>query len=648
MPPMPLPSPGTSPSAYDEVVAAANRVLDQFATAFEKWWQRRDVPTREGYLKAAIEQSDSFAEQDAERIRKGTRDPIPICHLLDVIGESLDVAAEDPGTVRRYRNQLNHRNRTTRGEFVFMLPHEADAFLGAVQRMVKALRSRREQASIAELAAYLRSQLVPGGADAVAERSVSYAIPAPPRGADAAQDVPAPPRVVEAPFPMPVPPPSKRKPLDPEAPDLEASLSPDQVRAIEQIERWYRATTPGRHFALAGAAGSGKTTVTGAVVRRLGLDSHQVVLLAPTGKAVEALKARLPRGWKRRARTLASFLWEWRFKGYRGEDNEFVKAGPKPVEAEIALVIVDEASMVTKRDFEALRQYPRVLYTGDPDQLPPVVEKAEDEAELGSCGVLDAPDVTLEVVHRHGRDSSIYTVSHAARAGRQPDFGPSADGRVVHLSEEAGHFGVDQLRDTIDRADVVLTQRNSVRVALNEFIRRRRGFMRTPVDFTPKPGEILVCSENFMHPVRRTKVANGERLVVREFLGRRAVRPDEPGIEDFAVIAHPEGRAHEEGEWVISSQMLFGDQIRASVLTTEHVSGPRSKVLRADWGYALTVHKAQGSEWPRVVVVDDLDPDHDVPLHKWYYVAYSRAIEQLVILKVRRETLLFAFPNGTD
>jgi exodeoxyribonuclease-5 len=629
----PAPGPKPDPPAYDAIRDAANRVLDLFAEGFEKFWLRRDEATREKYLAVAIERSDAFSEKDAERIRKLTRDPVPICHLLDVIGESWDVVVEDPGTLRRYRNQLNHRNRTTNGEFVFMLPVEVEAFLGAADRMVKALRSGREHARILEVAAYVR-QVLAGGAG-------------PARAAVVAEG-PAPPRVEEPAYPMPKVAAAKPKSLDPDAANLDALLSPDQREAIGRIEAWYR-SPGGRHwFALAGAAGSGKTTVTGAVVRRLGLSSHQVMLLAPTGKAVEALKARLPRGWRRRARTLASFLWSWKFKGFRGEDNEFVNGGPKPVEAGLALLVVDEASMVTKRDFEALGHYPRVLFTGDPDQLPPVLEDGAPEEELGSCGVLDRPDATLEAIHRHGKDTSIYVVSHGARQGRQPDFQASPDGRVLFLSEEQGHFGRDHLAHYIDRADVVLTQRNSVRVMINEYVRRRRGFMRTPVDFTPKPGEILVCGENFMHPERRTRVANGERLVVREFLGRRAVRPDVPEIEDFAVIAHPEGREIDEGEWLVSSQMLRGDQIRAAVLTTEHVSGPRSNVLRADWGYALTVHKAQGSEWPRVVVVDDLDPDHRVPLHKWYYVAYSRAVEQLVILKVRRETLLFELPGWGD
>lgn len=616
-----------NPPAYDDVLAAGNRVLDQVAQAFEKWWLRRDAETREKYLAVAVERSDQFSATDAERVRHLTRDVIPICHLLDVIGESWDVAPEDPSTLRRYRNALTHRNKTSKGEFVFLLAHEADGFLDAAARLVKAFKSRSEQARIAELAVFVRERLANGS------RPAAQLIVA---------EKPAPPKAVDAPYPMPRVAPSKKKTLNPDDPNLEASLSPDQKAAIDAIEGWYRGTSGKRHFALAGAAGSGKTTVTGLVIRRLKLNSQQVVLLAPTGKAVEALKFRLPKGWKSRARTLASFLWNWKFAGYQGEDNKFVNGGAKPVESDLALVIVDEASMVTKRDFEALTHYRRVLYTGDPDQLPPVVEDPALEGEMGSCGVLEKPDASLESIHRHGKDTSIYAVSHGARVGTQPEFGPSSDGRVLHLSEADGHFGIEQLHEYIDQADVVLTQRNSVRVMVNEYVRRRRRFMRSPVDFTPKKGEILVCSENFMHPVKKTRIANGERLVVTEFLGTRSVRKDTTEILDFGVMAYPEGREYDEAEWTLSSQMLMGDQIRGSVLATEHVSGPRSGVLRADWGYCLTVHKAQGSEWPRVVVVDDNDPDHNVPLNKWYYVAFSRAIEQLVILRVARETVMFA------
>ena len=255
--------------------------------------------------------------------------------------------------------------------------------------------------------------------------------------------------------------------------------------------------------------------------------------------------------------------------------------------------------------------------------------------------MLEQPDTRLAKVHRQSEGSSILSVANQVRGGQQPAFGPSGDGNVIHLSEELGHLGVDVLRELVDEADVVLTQRNSLRVRINEYVRWRRGHMKNPIDYVPKAGEVLVASENAMHPTTRTRVANGERLIVQEYLGTVQVRDDAPEIEEYRVRAYPEGREVDSADWVISSQMLRGDQIRSSVLDTRHVSGPRSSVLRADWGYALTVHKAQGSEWPNVMVVDDQDPDHHVPRNKWYYVAYSRAIDRLVILKVRRDTLLF-------
>lgn len=60
----------------------------------------------------------------------------------------------------------------------------------------------------------------------------------------------------------------------------------------------------------------------------------------------------------------------------------------------------------------------------------------------------------------------------------------------------------------------------------------------------------------------------------------------------------------------------------------------------------MTVHKAQGSKWGRVVIVDGLNFDHNIPMGKWYYAAYSRAAEQLIILRVKREKLLFSFANA--
>ena len=627
----------------EEVSTLVTRVLEYFCSGFESWWRRLEADTQKSLLAAAVSDNEYFDERDAERIRKGTRDAVPICQFLSAIAAEYGFDEFDAKVVRQYRNELAHRSKTDRGSYKFLQSHRVEEFLDAATRLVQHFGAAQEHAEVASIGDYVLQRL------SSAAPAAGTAAPAAPQVREPAAKRPAaplPPRIDEPAFKLPRFTRSARAAASATAKPLARSaLSDDQRDAVDHVVDWYRAGGrvggERRPLAIAGPAGSGKTTVLSVIIAELGLVPQQVMMLAPTGKAVEALKQRLPRGWRMRVRTLSSFLWRWQLKGYQGEDSDFTNQGAKPVESDLELLIVDEASMVTKQDFAALKKYGRVLYIGDPDQLPPVIEDDSQEAELGSADVLDRPDAVLKKVHRQDAGSSILIVAERVRTGGQPEFGPSADGRVIHLSEEHGHVGVDQVRELFDEADVVLTQRNSLRVRINEYVRWRRGFMKNPIDFVPKPGEVLVSSENAVHPKSRTRLANGERLIVQEYLGTEQVRDDAPEIEEYRVRAYPEGREADSAEWLVSSQMLRGDQIRSSVLDTRHVSGPRSNVLRADWGYALTVHKAQGSEWSNVVVVDDLNPDHQIPRNKWYYVAYSRAIDRLVLLKVRRDTLLF-------
>lgn len=653
----------------EEVSTLVHRVLEQFCSGFEAWWQRLDADTQKELLAAAVTDNEYFSDRDAERIRKGTRDAVPICQFVSAVAADYGFNEYDAKTVRQYRNELSHRSKTERGAYKFMQAHRVEEFVDAATRLVKHFGAQQEHATIAGIADYLmhalngRLQLF-SGAGQVSEGGTAVA-PAPPVAPPAAPPTqaisneptprpaggrpapPQPPRIAEAPFVLPRYTRSERAAAASGTTKAihRGALSSDQLEAVDLVVDWYRSggklRGERRPVAVSGPAGSGKTTVLSVIIAELGLVPQDVMMLAPTGKAVEALKVRLPRGWKKQVKTLASFLWRWKPSGFDGEDAMFENQGARPLESGVSLVIVDEASMVSRKDYTALLRYARVLFIGDPDQLPPVVEDPADEAELGSCGVLEQPDARLARVHRQSEGSSILIVANNVRSGQQPEFGPSADGNVIHLSEDLGHLGLEQVRELVDAADVVLTQRNSLRVRINEYVRWRRGFMKNPIDYVPKPGEVLVASENSRHPKTGTSVANGERLIVQEYLGTKQVRDDEPGLEEYVVRAYPEGREADSAEWLVSSQMLRGDQIRSAVLDTRHVSGPRSSVLRADWGYALTVHKAQGSEWPNVVVVDDQNPDHQIPRNKWYYVAYSRAIDRLVILKVRRDTLLF-------
>jgi exodeoxyribonuclease-5 len=621
------------------------RVLKTFCEGFEVWWARIPEARRVLLLDQAVGDNPHFTIQSRSLIERSVRDTPAICDLLSVIAADFGLDEYDAKRVRQYRNKLAHQDRTERGQLHYMRLNEVEDCVDSALRLVRKFGADPQYAQLQRLSEYVIDRLT-GGTTAPAAPPTASNPDAPTLPLEtrlARPEVVHPPRLEDPPFKLP--PTRSKGPSTVTVIDVE-KLSPDQREAVEKAVQWFRmpGAGTGAPFAISGPAGSGKSTVLSAIIERLRLQADAVVLAAPTGKAVEAIKARMPRGWRSRARTLASFLWKFRMSGYQGEDAKFIDEGAKPLDPKIALVIVDEASMVTHRDRDALKGYRRVLYIGDADQLPPVVTEEQSAALYGSGGVLDRPDAVLRTVHRQDADSSVLRVANDVRSGRQPEHGVSADGHVIMLSEERGHVGVDELDELLSRSDVVLTQRNSLRVAINEYVRWKRGHMRHPLDFVPKAGEILVSSENYFDSRTKCKVSNGERLIVERVLGLKQVREDVPELQEYRIQAHPEGRQQESQEWVVSSQMLAGDHIRAGVVMTEHVTGPKSGVLRADWGYALTVHKAQGSEWPHVLVVDDHNPDHQIPREKWYYVAYSRASAQLAVLQVRPETLLFTIP----
>jgi ATP-dependent exoDNAse (exonuclease V) alpha subunit len=85
--------------------------------------------------------------------------------------------------------------------------------------------------------------------------------------------------------------------------------------------------------------------------------------------------------------------------------------------------------------------------------------------------------------------------------------------------------------------------------------------------------------------------------------------------------------------------MLVGRHIVGDEVSTRLIAGPRSGVLRCDWGYALTVHKAQGSEWGRVVVIDHGSYDR-IGARQWNYVALTRARQSVTVVRLRQETAL--------
>jgi len=207
----------------------------------------------------------------------------------------------------------------------------------------------------------------------------------------------------------------------------------------------------------------------------------------------------------------------------------------------------------------------------------------------------------LTEVHRQAQDDPIVRLSMQIRAGNRLVPGTYGETQVV-------------TRDALDPQRVldahqVLVGRNNTRRAYNARLRERRGFD----DPLPVAGDKLVCLRNN----RRKGLFNGglwlikERPRPRRQILRMHLRPDE-GIGDRVVKVS------------VRSECFTG--------AIETLEWPlRKKYEEFDYGYVLTVHKAQGSQWDDVVLFDESFAFPE-SRERWLYTGVTRAAKRLTVV----------------
>jgi exodeoxyribonuclease-5 len=373
------------------------------------------------------------------------------------------------------------------------------------------------------------------------------------------------------------------------------SLSPQQDAALVAVSRWLKAGHP-QVFRLFGFAGTGKTTLA----RRIADDVDGDVLFAAfTGKAAQVMRNK----GCANARTIHSLIYRPRGEKAEAETGEMLPAfslNRTSTVANASLVIVDECSMVDEALGRDLLSFGTpVLVLGDPGQLPPV------KSGEGGGGFFTeaAPDVMLTEVHRQARDNPIIALAQTVREGGRPDYGTYGDSRVIK-------------RDAIDAeqvlaADQVLVGRNKTRQGFNRRIRSLKGFE----GLLPAAGDKLVCLRN-----------SSEKGLLNGGLWRVTSIGTRAGTALNMLV-----KSEEEGP--------HGPSAKIRVLKAMFEEGPeavsfdrRRKTDEFDYGYALTVHKAQGSQWDRLVLFDESFAFRDTR-DRWLYTAITRAAETITIVR---------------
>ncbi|MEQ8738934.1 MAG: ATP-dependent RecD-like DNA helicase [Hoeflea sp.] len=373
-------------------------------------------------------------------------------------------------------------------------------------------------------------------------------------------------------------------------------FSRQQDEALKAVSKWLK---EGRSqvFRLFGYAGTGKTTLARHFAENV---DGEVLFAAFTGKAAQVLRAR----GAKNARTIHSLIY--RPKGEEEvSDEETGKTTVSPLFslnrqsplAQAKLIVIDECSMVDEALGRDLMSFGTpILVLGDPGQLPPI--------SGGGFFTEHEPDILLTEIHRQARDNPIIDLAMQVREGREIMHGDYGTAQVIGKS--------DVERDMVLEADQVLVGTNRTRRRYNMRLRELKGFTQA----FPQAGDKLVCLRN--DPSKG--LLNGSLWQVMTS-SRETVKP---GIN---LMVRPEDDDMDRGAAKI--------KLLKSVFEDPDSEVPWSTKKRYDdfdYGYALTVHKAQGSQWNSVVLFDESFAFRDTR-ERWLYTAITRAAERLVIVR---------------
>lgn len=418
--------------------------------------------------------------------------------------------------------------------------------------------------------------------------------------------------------------------------------SEDQRKAKKAIEDWI-GTPRGAPLwlTLGGYAGTGKTTLVADVRRGL---SHRrkVAFCAFTGKAAAVLKSKLEAVSALGPDDYIGTLHSLCYRVQEDHETGLKVFRPKTMlDDDYSLIVVDEASMVNQELFNDLRSF-RVpmLFVGDHGQLPPVSQD--------SFNLMEKPDLRLEEVHRFGPDSALLDVSVLARTtGRLPYQTWSDKVAKVHGTDPAvDSFLVNRLGDFSD--GICLCGTNSVRVSLNQQIRLGKGVISSLGDKVPRAGDRVVCLKNNKQLVR--PIFNGmlgSMAEVRSIDGLPEVYSLDVDMDEGFGYSGMAVRASFGRERRPTGMNVQVDRefvtLRELLEMKEWLSPKEKRAMRRagkkrlyfdqfDFGYCLTVHKAQGSEWGNVMVFEDgLSWDEEYRA-KWLYTAVTRSSDRLLVV----------------
>ena len=401
-----------------------------------------------------------------------------------------------------------------------------------------------------------------------------------------------------------------------------------QQEAIDEVLNWFHDDDSPQVFRLFGYAGTGKTTISNYIAGNL--ENYKVLFGAFTGKAASVMRGMGCHG----ATTIHSLIYYVRQKSKlhlrelemeladleKSLEELSVEEDVKAVKSQIAdiklaienetaavkspgftinpdselqfadLFIVDEGSTINEKLAKDILSFKtKVLVMGDPKQLPPV---------YGEAFFMNVPpNVLLTEIHRQAKDNPIIQMATRIRNGQGLDIGTYGDSYVVKDRKD--------MKESLLSFDQIIVGTNKARHYINTKLRRAKGFT-SPY---PEVGDKLVCGRN-NHDLG---LLNGSIWMVDKVLSTDPYHCEleitSTENQSLTVKAH--------------SAKFVGGNI-------DHWAIKEAEVF--EYGYAITAHKAQGSQWENVLIVFDGLWSREQK-EQWLYTAITRAIKRVVLCR---------------
>lgn len=401
------------------------------------------------------------------------------------------------------------------------------------------------------------------------------------------------------------------------------TLNEQQHKVLDACLDFLRSKSGKKEFVVSGYAGTGKTSIIPYI-----LDNEKPLnpcsyednkVFAYTGKACVVLRRK---GIK--AHTLHSFLYHSVQKKDK-DGNIYIEIHERPDHCfhGVNYIIIDEASMVSRKIYDRLKQISKsvgmkIIFIGDDFQLPPVKD---------DFNVMKKPDITLTEICRTDKDNPIVFMANLARNGEKIPYGKWG---------KSGHFHLRQLKDEyLTKYDELLCWTNERRIALNNRMRELLFGEKASMKIA-YAGEKMIVKENL--PCK--KIFNGQIVILEKDAVHK--KKQEWFEEEMYEVFFVDELLKTD---VLAMALATDNDIKRTICTIgaydktnrfkdsrilEKGKGKESLLrvwglARLDYGYAITVHAAQGSSWNSVALIDEQRHQNFPEYYRWVYTGITRA-----------------------